>query len=74
METEGRAIEEHGFVGQFGVMMYLTSVFWVLFSVFFAIVLHRKSKTQFVEKVEVDSADYRIHDTPDYQIQDTNTA
>ena len=47
------------------LQMYLTSLLWVIFSLVFAIVLHRKSKGQFVEKVDVDSTDYRIQDEKD---------
>jgi len=44
--------------------MYLTSMLWFVFSVSFACFLHRKSKSQFVETIEVGSADYQIHDSP----------
>ena len=39
IEVEGRAIEEHGWYGQFGVMMYMTNSFWLLFSVAFVFIV-----------------------------------
>ena len=62
IETDGPAIDEHGFAGQFGVMMYLTALLWVLFAVIFAVLFYRKAKNQFVIKVEVDRSDYESDD------------
>ena len=42
--------------------MYLTSLLWVIFSVAFAILLHRKNKNQFVEKIDIDRSDYYVRD------------
>ena len=82
VEAEGRVVEEHGFMGQFGVMvrffrntcrvrrltndrsielqMYITSMFWLVFSILFSFLLRRQARHQAVTKVEVDSSDYRI--------------
>ena len=47
--------------------MYITSLLWVIFSVIFGILLHRKGKRQNVIKIEIDQSDYEST-TSDYQI------
>jgi len=66
VETEGRAVEEHGFAGQVGVLIYLTMLFWIIFSVVFGILLHRLNGEQHVQKIEVDSADFTPAVSSDY--------
>lgn len=64
VETEGRAVEEHGFVGQFGVLVYLTNIGWIVFGIGYGLFFLRKYRLGSVTKIEVDAADYRIHETP----------
>lgn len=40
--------------------MYVTSFFWLVFSVLFSFLLRRQARLQAVTKVEVDTADYRM--------------
>jgi hypothetical protein len=47
--------------------MYITSLLWVIFSVIYGILLHRKGKRQNVIKIEIDQSDYEST-TSDYQI------
>jgi hypothetical protein len=42
--------------------MYITSLFWILFSVVFALIFRKKARNQFVTKVDVDDSDYHIHE------------
>ena len=47
--------------------MYITSFLWVIFSIIYGILLHRKGKRQNVIKIEIDQSDYEST-TSDYQI------
>lgn len=63
VETEGPEVDEHGFCGQFGVMMYLTSICWVIFSISFALVFRHSTRRDEVTTVDVEPSDYRVHDS-----------
>lgn len=45
--------------------MYLTSTFWLVFSIVFACVFRHKARHENVQKIEVENADYQIHNDND---------
>jgi len=47
------------------VQMYLTSACWLIFSIVFACVFRHKYRHENVQKIEVENADYRMHDDDD---------
>jgi hypothetical protein len=55
-------VDEHGFAGQVGVLIYLTMLFWIIFSAVFGVLLYRRNRDMHVQKVEVDSSDYVMAD------------
>ena len=55
-------MDEHGFAGQVGVLIYLTMLFWIVFSAVFGVLLYRLNRDLHVQKVEVDSSDYVMAD------------
>lgn len=61
IETEGRELEERGFYSQFGVMMFLTNLFWLVHAVTFAVLFHRRAYKNETTQIEVDETDYQIH-------------
>lgn len=69
VQTEGRELEEQGFYSQFGVMMYITMFFWLIFSCVFGVLFFLRAKKTGVEKVDVDESDYVIHQ-PELQVTD----
>ena len=62
VQTEGPELEEQGFYGQFGVMMFLTNLFYAVFAAAFAIVFWIRARRREVTKIEIDESDYKIHD------------
>lgn len=58
VETEGRGVEEHGFVGQVGVLLFLTYLMWLIFSTAFAFILHRRESRQ---SATAGINDYQMH-------------
>ena len=64
VQTEGRELEEQGFYAQFAVMMFLSNLFCLIFSVVFAIILTvraRRASSSTAEKIDVDESDYQLH-------------
>lgn len=60
VQSEGRELEDNGFYGQFPVLMFVTSLFWTVFSLVFAIVVRRMARHSGVEVIEVGPSDYQI--------------
>jgi predicted permease len=58
VQAEGPEIEEDGFYGQVGVLMFMTYLFWTIFSLVFAFMCYRHSKQWNTNHVEVDPKDY----------------
>jgi hypothetical protein len=65
VESEGKELEENGFYGQFPVLMFMTSLFWTVFSLVFAIVVRRMARHAGVEVIEVVPSDYQIQNDSD---------
>jgi hypothetical protein len=61
VEVEGKELEENGFYGQLPVLMFMTSLFWTIFSLVFAIVVRRMARHDGVEVIDVVPSDYQIH-------------
>jgi len=53
-------------------LVYLTLLLWVFFSAGFGLIFHRLQKNQHVEKIEVESSDYVMHDTSKDEIVGEN--
>ena len=65
VEVDGPELEENGFCGQMGVLMFLTCFFWLLFSVLFAFLLRRREQSSNVTTIEIEPSDYRMQtDSP----------
>lgn len=60
VQSEGKELEDNGFYGQFPVLMFMTSLFWTIFSLVFAIVIRRMARHSGVEVIEVGPSDYQI--------------
>ncbi len=60
VESAGKELEENGFYGQFTVLMFMTSLFWTMFSLVFAFVVRRMARHAGVEVIEVGPSDYQI--------------
>jgi len=58
IEDDGRVIEEQGFYGQFGVMLYLTNVLATIFGVVWFILTRSMVHDQHTTKVDVTPSDY----------------
>mmetsp|Transcript_3939 Transcript_3939/g.7849 ORF Transcript_3939/g.7849 Transcript_3939/m.7849 type:complete len:250 (+) Transcript_3939:33-782(+) len=58
IEDDGRVIEEQGFYGQFGVLLYLTNVFATIFGVAWFILTRSMAIEQHTTKVDVSPSDY----------------
>jgi hypothetical protein len=65
VQAEGKELEDNGFYGQFPVLMFMTSLFWTIFSLVFAIVLRRMARHSGVEVIEVGPSDYQIQNDDD---------
>jgi len=69
VQTEGRELEEQGFYAQFAVMMFLTNLFCMIFSMAFAVVFYLRARRSGTTKIDVDETDYRIHQ-PEVKVVD----
>ena len=67
VQADGPEIEEDGFYGQLGVLMYMTSFLWTIFAVVFAIVLYRKNSQRGITQLEYGESDYQSYDAPKVQ-------
>jgi phosphate/sulfate permease len=65
VQSEGKELEDNGFYGQFPVLMFMTSLFWTIFSLVFAIVVRRMARHSGVEVIEVGPSDYKIQNDDD---------
>lgn len=66
VQIEGPELEELGFYGQFGVMMFLTNVFVTVFASVYAALFWSRARRQEVIRIDIDESDYKIHeDDPD---------
>jgi len=72
VQTEGRELEEQGFYGQFGVMMFLTLLFWMIWSCVYAGIFTWQAKRSNQTVIEVDETDYKIHQ-PEQEMATTST-
>lgn len=64
VQTEGREMEEQGFYAQFAVMVFLTNLFCLVYSVVYAVVLHFRAKrhnNNSSNKSDADESDYQFH-------------
>lgn len=59
VEAEGPQLEENGFCGQIGVLMFLTYLFWMIFSLAFLWTIRRLKSKEDTTVVEVEPYDYR---------------
>jgi len=64
VQDEGRELDEHGWYGQMGVLMFITNLFWTVFAVVFAFSLRRKAANQNVLTLEFDQRDYKTYEEP----------
>jgi hypothetical protein len=71
VEDDGRVIEEHGFYGQFGVMLYLTNLLASVFAVGWFFLVRRMINDRNTTKVDVRPSDYMKYDEPTVQVTDT---
>lgn len=58
MEDDGRIIEEQGFYGQFGVLLYLTNLCACIFGVVWFFIIRNMVNDQHTTKVSVSPSDY----------------
>jgi hypothetical protein len=74
ISLEGPEMEQYGFCGQFGIVMYLTSMFWIIFSMIFVLLFRRYQKLKNVTFIDIEPSDYRISTTQkDHSIENTTT-
>ncbi|GAX27854.1 hypothetical protein FisN_13Hh038 [Fistulifera solaris] len=70
VEVDGPQLEENGFCGQVGVLMFLTYFFWVIFSLVFMWTIRKKKRDESTTLIEVEPYDYRASsDDPEDQPQ-----
>lgn len=58
VEADGPQLEEHGFYGQVGVLMFLTYSFWMIFSLVFIWTIRQRKRDE-KSVIEVEPYDYR---------------
>ena len=67
VEVEGRQVEENGFIGQMGVLMFMTYFLWLLFSLVFVYLIRLREQRSNVTTVEISPSDYQV--APDEKAQ-----
>lgn len=73
VESEGPQLEENGFYGQIGVLMFLTYSCWMIFSLTFLWMIRRQKSKENTTIIEVEPYDYRasfedLEDKPTKQV------
>jgi hypothetical protein len=71
VDDDGKAIEEQGFYGQFGVMLYLTNLLACIFAVGWFFMVRRMINDQHTTKVDFAQSDYMKYDEPTVQVIDS---
>ena len=65
VDADGPEMEENGFYGQLGVLMYMSYLAWLIFSVVFIFIIRRRASRANVTKIEIEPSDYQIHPEPE---------
>jgi hypothetical protein len=65
IQTNGRELEEQGFYAQFPVLMFITNVCWMAFTLAFAIFFTVQARRSGVTKIVFEQSDYQMHEPPD---------
>lgn len=60
VESDGPELEENGFYGQMGVLLYLSCFLWLLWSLTFVFLVRKRSQSN-VTKIEIEPSDYQMH-------------
>lgn len=69
VQAEGPEIEDSGFYGQTGVLIFLTCIFYTVFSLVFALIFHRRSAQWSTTQIDVDANEYHYHE-PTIKVSD----
>lgn len=72
IQIDGIELEQYGFCGQFGILMYITSIFWIIFSILFVLLFRRYQKLKNVTFIDIEPSDYRIHNNKDENKMNNN--
>jgi len=74
VQTEERELEEQGFYSQFAVMLFLSNLFFLVFSAVYGIIFFLNARKDGVTKIDYEENDYKIHsEVPEIQITDSGT-
>lgn len=65
VQVDGPQIQEDGFYGQMGVLLWITNFFGFVFSVVFAYLLRRRMRHANVETIEIDESEYKPYKETD---------
>lgn len=76
VQDDGRVIEEQGFYGQFGVLLYLTNLFATIFGVAWFFIIRSMVNDQHTTKVNVTPSDYMPaeYEAPSVKVNNENMA
>ena len=68
VQADGPEMEENGFYGQFGVLLFTTYFWMTLYSIFVVAVLRLKSKAASTTKIELKEGDYQAYESPEVTV------
>jgi len=61
VQADGPELDENGFYGQFGVLMFMTYFFWFVFSTTFATIFYRRNAKSNVTAIDIEPTDYMTY-------------
>jgi hypothetical protein len=60
VEADGPEMEENGFCGQMGVLMFITYFLWFIFSLLFVCLIRRRTSDSHITVIEFGPTDYTV--------------